>query len=207
MPRRRDKIEPMDHSLATGERILRAAAECFAKDGYERTRMVHIAQAAGVSRAALYQHFPGKGELILALNEFVISEWRVWLQERIALAQTASEAIERWLRDGLADSWRVTAARVVTAEDAQGELLSDHGATRNALAETRRVLSAVLRRGVETGELRSDLDVSSTAHDLQAILLSLLRNHASERPIVTIERRKELDALVALVIRGLAAST
>ncbi|MBW2500427.1 MAG: TetR/AcrR family transcriptional regulator [Deltaproteobacteria bacterium] len=196
----------MDHSLATRERILRAAAECFAKDGYQRTRMVNIAQAANVSRAALYQHFPGKGDLILALNDYVISEWRVWTQESVALAQTASEAIERWLRDGLADSWRLTIARVVTAEDAQGELLMDHGATRNALVETRRVLSAVLRRGVESGELRSDLDIDSTAHDLQAILLSLLRNHASERPIVTIERRKELDALVALVLRGLAAS-
>jgi len=165
--------------------------------------MVNIAEAAGVSRAALYQHFPGKAELLVALNDFVIAEWRAWTQESVVLAQTACHAIERWLRDGLADSWRVTVVRVVTAEGTQGELLTDRGATRDAMRETRRVLAKMLERGVESGELRADLDVGATAHGLQAILLGLLRNHASERPIVAIERRRDLDALVELVLAGL----
>lgn len=203
MPRRRKNTDVSDASFPTRERILRAAAQCFAKDGYERTRMVNVAQVASVSRAALYKYFPGKAELMLALNEFVISEWRIWTQESVALAPSACEAIERWLRDGLADSWRVTVVQVVTAEDAQGELLTDHGATRDALRETRRVLSTVLKRGVAAGELRKDLDVDATAHSLQALLLGLLRNHAAERPIVALERRRDLDALVELVLAGL----
>ena len=203
MPHGSRQDEQLDFSLPTRERILRAAAECFAKEGYERARMVHVAEAAGISRAALYQHFPGKAELLLALNDFVISEWRDWMQESVARSHTACEAIARWLRDGLTDSWRVTVVRVVTAEDAQGELLTDHGATRNALRETRKVLGKLLERGIETGELRADLDVQATAHGLQAVLLGLLRNAASERPIVALERRRELDALVELVLAGL----
>jgi len=192
-----------DPTLPARERILRAAADCFAKEGYERARMVNVAQAAGVSRAALYQHFPGKADLLVALNDFVISEWRDWLQESIAVAETGSEAVESWLRDGLTDGWRVTLSRVVTAPDAEGELLTDHGATQKAIRETRRVLMKVLDRGVERGEFREDLDTGATASSLQAILLGLQRNHASARQIVSIERQRDLDALVELVLAGL----
>lgn len=185
------------------DRILRAAAECFAKTGYRGTRMVAVARAANVSRAGLYKHFPGKAELLLALNEYVISEWRSWTLESVAASASAKEAIERWLREGLADAWRVTAVRVVTAEDAAGDLLMDRGATHRALEETRRVLASVLRRGIEQGELRADLDVDATAAGLQAMLLGLLRNHAADRPIVALSREQEIDALVSLVVKGL----
>ena len=192
---------------APRERILRAAAACFAKAGYERTRMVAVAQEAGVSRAALYKHFPGKAELLLAFNEFVSAEWRAWTQESIAVSQNAREAVRRWLEEGLTDEWRVTLVRAVTTEDAQGELLADHGATQATLGETRRMLSLVLQRGIDAGELRSDLDVEDTAHALQAILMGLLRNHTSERPIISLERRSQIDALVDLVLHGLEASS
>jgi hypothetical protein len=124
----------------------------------------------------------------------------------VAATPTAREAIERWLREGLADSWRVQAVRVLTAEDAEGELLMDRGATRRALAETHRMLALVLRRGVESGELRSHLDADATAHALQATLLGLQRSRAAERPIVAIERRREVDALIDLVLGGLLAT-
>lgn len=54
------------------ERILRTAAQCFAKHGYERTRMTSVARIAGVSRAALYKHFSKKAELLRALDDLVI---------------------------------------------------------------------------------------------------------------------------------------
>jgi len=189
------------------DRILRAAAECFAKTGYQKTRMVTVAREANVSRAALYQHFPGKAELLLAFNDFVSAEWRIWTQESIALAESASEAIERWLREGLADDWRVTLVRAVTSEQTDGALLTDRGATESALRETRRLLALVLRRGTRTGELRADLDVNATAHALQALLLGLLRNHTADRPVISLERKREIDALVALVLQGMQASS
>jgi AcrR family transcriptional regulator len=205
MSKRSKQYEDRDHTPR--ERILRAAAECFAKTGYERTRMVAVAREANVSRAALYKHFPGKAELLLAFNDLVSSEWRIWTQESVAVSESASQAVERWLREGLADEWRVTLVRAVTTEDAQGELLADRGVTQAALRETRRVLALVLQRGVDSGELRADLDVEATAHALQAILMGLLRNHTSDRPIISLERRREIDALVELVLQGLKGSS
>ncbi|MBC6460133.1 TetR/AcrR family transcriptional regulator [Actinomadura sp. HBU206391] len=50
----------------TRERLLRAAAEVFAERGYDGTRVVEIAAAAGVSNGALYAHFGSKAELLVA---------------------------------------------------------------------------------------------------------------------------------------------
>ena len=65
-----------DTSRARGQRLPRrerraqlldAAREVFVAQGYHAAAMDDIAEAAGVSKPVLYQHFPGKLELYLAL--------------------------------------------------------------------------------------------------------------------------------------------
>lgn len=50
----------------TRARLLEAAAEVFATQGYAGTRVSDIATAAGVSNSALYAHFDSKAELLVA---------------------------------------------------------------------------------------------------------------------------------------------
>ena len=47
--------------------LLQAAQEVFVEKGYHAAGMEDIAERAGVSKPVLYQHFPGKPELYLAL--------------------------------------------------------------------------------------------------------------------------------------------
>src|ERR687890_1290864 len=47
--------------------LLVAARDVFAAHGYHAAAMDDIAERAGVSKPVLYQHFPGKLELYLAL--------------------------------------------------------------------------------------------------------------------------------------------
>src|SRR6266478_7106969 len=47
--------------------LLDAALEVFVSQGYHAAAMDEIADRAGVSKPVLYQHFPGKLELYLAL--------------------------------------------------------------------------------------------------------------------------------------------
>lgn len=49
----------------TRQRLLRAAADVFAKRGYDGTRVADIAAAAGVSNGAMYAHFGSKAELLV----------------------------------------------------------------------------------------------------------------------------------------------
>lgn len=51
----------------TRERILDAALACFAARGYEGTSMRQLAEACGLTDAALYYHFESKAALMRAL--------------------------------------------------------------------------------------------------------------------------------------------
>src|SRR5713226_9147726 len=61
---------PRSNRLPRHERrrqLLDAALEMFVSQGYHAAAMDEIAERAGVSKPVLYQHFPGKLELYLAL--------------------------------------------------------------------------------------------------------------------------------------------
>ena len=53
--------------LARRRQLLDAAREVFVARGYHAAAMDEIADRAGVSKPVLYQHFPGKQDLYLAL--------------------------------------------------------------------------------------------------------------------------------------------
>ena len=69
---------------ARRKQLLGAAQEIFVAQGYHAAAMDDIAERAGVSKPVLYQHFPGKLELYLALLD----------QHASALVQRVREALE-----------------------------------------------------------------------------------------------------------------
>ena len=58
---------PQRRAEKTRERILKAAEESFARDGYDATGVAGICEQAGVTKGAFYHHFPSKQALFLAL--------------------------------------------------------------------------------------------------------------------------------------------
>lgn len=60
--------------LATRETIVGAAAEGFARRGYEHCSLDDIAQAAGVSKGLLLYHFRSKEELLQAVERTMFSD-------------------------------------------------------------------------------------------------------------------------------------
>ena len=67
--------------------LLRAAQDVFVAQGFHAAAMDDIADRAGVSKPVLYQHFPGKRELYLALLEEHVSE----LADRVGEAMGATD--------------------------------------------------------------------------------------------------------------------
>ena len=65
-----DEVRPRGGRLPRRERrvqLLESALEVFVRQGYHAAAMDDIAERAGVSKPVLYQHFPGKLDLYLAL--------------------------------------------------------------------------------------------------------------------------------------------
>ena len=55
-------------AAGTRERILEVALDLFIRKGYAATSMREIAQPLGISKAALYYHFPSKAHIMLELH-------------------------------------------------------------------------------------------------------------------------------------------
>jgi AcrR family transcriptional regulator len=81
-------------SRDTVHAILRAAAQVFAARGYAATTTNHIAARAGVSIGSLYEYFPSKDALLVALAEAHIAEGAARLDAVWAEVQACGEVRE-----------------------------------------------------------------------------------------------------------------
>jgi AcrR family transcriptional regulator len=91
LPRRERRLQLLDSAL-----------EVFVAQGYHAAAMDDIADAAGVSKPVLYQHFPGKLDLYLALldqhTETVVAAVREALDATTDNKQRVADTIEAYFR-------------------------------------------------------------------------------------------------------------
>ena len=57
------------NAKATIEAILSVSAKLFLQKGFDKTSMMDIATAAGISKGAIYHHFKSKDEIIKSVME------------------------------------------------------------------------------------------------------------------------------------------
>ncbi|MGH2878106.1 MAG: TetR/AcrR family transcriptional regulator [Solirubrobacteraceae bacterium] len=77
------KLPQQARSEATVEAILQAAAQVFERHGYAAGTTNRIAERAGVSIGSLYQYFPSKDAILLALAHRHIAEGTTLLRPQL----------------------------------------------------------------------------------------------------------------------------
>ena len=95
-PRRADQLRPrkrpvQSRSRRTVDAVLKAAAQVFTRRGYAGATTNHIAERAGVSVGSLYEYFPSKDALLVALMEAHLAEGETVLQR--AAAEVAARGV------------------------------------------------------------------------------------------------------------------
>ena len=73
--------------------LLSAALEVFTSAGYHAAAMDEIADRAGVSKPVLYQHFPSKLDLYLAVLDLHVDQLVYSIQRAIASTQDNSDRV------------------------------------------------------------------------------------------------------------------
>ncbi|GAB3318990.1 TetR/AcrR family transcriptional regulator [Geodermatophilus aquaeductus] len=185
-------------AAGTRERLLRAAADVFARRGYEGTRVSDLAEAAGLSNGALYAHFGSRATLLAdALR----------VHGRRLLADLAAADPDRSVADLLRASGRTLRRR----RDADGELLVEAlvaarrdddvvPLVRAHVHERAAWLADLVRRGQRDGEIDAALSPHAVAH----LCLSLAVGTALVGPDIDPVDDAEWTALVARLVAGLA---
>ncbi len=95
---RKDLLSPrkqprQGRSRQTWNEILEAAARVFGERGYAAGTTNHIARVAGVSIGSLYEYFPNKDAILVALAERHLERMTLEVERLLAEAQDRAEPI------------------------------------------------------------------------------------------------------------------
>ena len=151
-----DRAAPRQRRHAPAEvrraQILDAALECFATRGYHTATMDDLVRASGLSKGTLYWHFSSKEEVFLALFDRFVEEifdaWsRLEIEDRppLEVVRTLGEiSVDRLVSDPIPlGAW----AEFLLQPKARERYAS-------VLRQSRDRLTALMRRGIERGEIR-----------------------------------------------------
>lgn len=138
--------------------VLRRAIELFIRQGYDATSINDLAADLGITKSAIYHHFPSK-EAILAA---ALDEALEGLTAAVAAAADATR--DGRARDRLRATIEASVAILASHLPAVTLLLRVRGNNpleQSALARRRHIdedLASLVRQAVAEGDLRSDID-------------------------------------------------
>lgn len=89
-----------ERTEATSERIRSVAAELFAERGYGETSLREIAERLGITKAALYYHYPSKEQLLQAIVQPFFDDIQV-LVARAEVSRPSGPALRTFFEDYL----------------------------------------------------------------------------------------------------------
>jgi AcrR family transcriptional regulator len=156
----------------TREQLLKAAADVFAEQGFERASLQTIAARAGVTSAAIYRHFASKADLLLGVIEQAIHA--LPLAERLDRGEVLAAAELARMVSLYADPARATLRRLAIEIHAAASRQPDAAALLLRFNERiHRSLSAKLAQSVAAGRLPESLDADRAASLLVVMIMGL----------------------------------
>ncbi|MFB6607235.1 TetR/AcrR family transcriptional regulator [Streptomyces noursei] len=139
------------------QRLLATATRLFAEQGYDRTSVQEIVDAAGVTKGALYHYFGSKEDLLHEVYGRVLR----LQQERLDRFADADAPVEQRLRDAAAD---VVVTTIENLDDTKIFFRSMHHLSpekdKQVRAERRRYherFRALIEEGQHTGVFSADV--------------------------------------------------
>jgi AcrR family transcriptional regulator len=147
-------MKTLTKSKNTIAKILTAAASLFVVKNYAEVTMEQIAEAANVSKGALYHHFASKEELYLALMHADLAEKRALFRQAIDSATGCRERLRRLTTS----FFNLPAARRRTISLVRRDINVFEGPARTELvrayqAALPELVEHIIRDGIRDGEL------------------------------------------------------
>ena len=198
-----------DEAAATREALLDAAEHVFRDRGVAHTSLAEVAEAAGLTRGAVYWHFRDKADLFEALCARVTLPMEAMVAEAgdvrhddplgalhaLALAglrQLAADPRVQAVFDVIFNKCEFTAELAAVAERQRS---TDCGCLSH--------IERLLRQAVACGQLPADTDVRTAANCMNAFMVGTM--HQWVRNPAAYNLARAAPAMVDTIIAGLAA--
>jgi AcrR family transcriptional regulator len=201
------RLEP--RADARTQRLLDAALEVFARKGYRTARLDDVAEAAGVTKGAIYHHFDSKEALLLAVVEhyqaLAFGRAEDALRDDTAPASVRIRLLVRKVfarRDDESSNPLLT----LLIRGVAHEVPRVHDRwLREGPARLWTLIARLVDEGKERGEFRPDADGEIGARILiSGLMLQLMwQQHANTVKQIAVDVDRLLDSSVDLFLAGL----
>lgn len=172
---KKDPARPAGAAVVDGRqgRILAAASEVFGSVGFQKATILDIVAAAGVSRPLFYRRFRDKAHVFEVVVDQLITEWNEMLVDEVSRASGGAAGALRVLHEtSLAYGRDRPLFHLLLTRDTQLLLASETDVIERGASALRELIEGILRRGLEAGEIRDDVDVEHMADLLTEIHLT-----------------------------------
>lgn len=164
-------------ALIRREQIIEAAISLFAQQGFDGTTTRQIASSIGITEGLIFHYFPTKADLLNAVLETrhgFIGELRQFLDhvDQHPVSEVLPEIAVRWLQL-LRNEAAITSVLFGAAQTNPQVYLALQGIIQEGIER----LSNYLRSRIQTGELRTDLPVETSAFMFFASLMIFFLTH------------------------------
>lgn len=165
---------------AKRDRIIEAAAETFARLGFEGCDMAQVARRAGVAKGSLYNYFQSKEEMFLFICHDGLERSRRAVYGRIEPDWPVRRQIEHIFRAGAEFALdRPQYPQLYLTLAASGFDHLTHRLAAEAEGPTAKFLKDMLRRGVDRGELAAGLDIDLAAFSINGMYILMVMSLVS----------------------------
>jgi TetR/AcrR family transcriptional regulator, acrAB operon repressor len=161
-----------EEALITRGQLLDAAARLFCEQGVSNTSLHEIAEAAGLTRGAIYWHFENKGDLLKALWERVALPMQQAFDE--VERQQADKPLQRilskacWVSENIEHNDSIR--RLMTIIMLRCEFTQELEATREHFLQVREdcliKVQAEFQQAIDAGQLPADLNAEQITFGL-----------------------------------------
>ncbi len=158
---------------ASRRHVLDCAARLFSREGYAAVSLRGIAAESGMKAGSLYYHFESKDVIVVEILNAGVRRVHQAVEQAIAalppnapITQTITAAIDTHLR-ALHEAGDYTSANIRIFGQVPPAIRTAHMDVRRSYEA---LWADLLRRGVKSGELRSDINIAS----LRAFLLGAM---------------------------------
>jgi TetR/AcrR family fatty acid metabolism transcriptional regulator len=202
MARATATAEPQPRSSASKrERILRAAIDVFAKNGYFNAKVSEIAKAAGVADGTIYLYFDGKEDLLVTIFREHTRSYLQSLERAIAHVRRADERLRIAIRHHLETLGRDRSLAIVAQVELRHSLKFMSLLSQQEVADYLNMLRKIVEEGQSEGVFRRNLHPALVAKAVFGILDEMVTSWMlSEKEY---EPAAQAEQIADLILTGL----
>src|SRR6266853_6890667 len=150
----KSRLEPHPSPSSKRQRILRAAVDVFAQNGYFNAKVSEIAKSAGVADGTIYLYFDGKEDLLVTIFREHTRNYLQSLERSLAHIRRPEERIRIAIRHHLETLGRDRSLAIVAQVELRHSLKFMALLSHQEIADYLNILRKIVEQGQNDGVFR-----------------------------------------------------